>query len=231
GGIDHIGTHHTNEMAQSEAATGKPFVHYWLHNEFVSVNGEKMSKSKGNIITLRDLEEKGYDPLAYRYWLLTAHYRTPVNFTWEALKGAKEAIGRLGLGYAFLGKDFGVPLKQYLNRFEESIENDMNTPQAVAIAHELLDEKKISATDKKSTLLKMDSILGFNLSSYVLAEEKRKKDLPEEVRRFAEEREAEREQAKKTKNWKKSDELREKIRKAGYEVIDFPDGQRFYPFK
>ncbi len=224
GGIDHIGTHHTNEMAQSEAATGKPFVHYWLHNEFVSVNGEKMSKSKGNIITLRDLEEKGYTPLAYRYWLLTAHYRTPVNFTWEALHGAEAALRRMvEVLKAVINANEKIPgtLNQgYLGQFSAFIEDDLDTPKAIACVHEMLKDESLSLLDKKMTLLRMNMILGFlGKHSPVV--------IPMEIEELVRKRE----QAREEKDWKEADGLRNKVKNLGYDIKDTSNGPILYPLQ
>lgn len=220
GGIDHIGTHHTNEMAQSEAVTGKPFVRYWLHNEFVSVDGEKMSKSKGNIITLKDLEEKGYDPLAYRYWLLTAHYRTPVNFTWEALDGATKAFARLKERFTGLEEN-GMPNKKYLADFTEAVGDDLNTPQAVALTHELQSDTAVTDADKKATILAIGAVLGLGLGVV------RATEISGEVKVLAQRRE----EARKNENWQKADSLRDEIKTRGYDIKDTSEGPLLYPLR
>ncbi len=214
GGIDHVGTHHTNEMAQSEAATGKPLARYWIHNEFVSVDGEKMSKSKGNILTIRDLKEKGYDPLAYRYWLLTAHYRTSVNFTWEALEGAQTALSRL---WRAQNKQVrrgesgsrGQENKKYLKQFLSLLEDDLDTPKAVALVHDMFKDESLLLKDKRATFLKMDTVLGIgdkNPHEYLT----RDVALLDEKRR----------EARRNKDYNLSDLLRKEIEAKGFEIED-----------
>ena len=214
GGVDNIFPHHENEIAQSECATGKQFVKYWLHNEHLMVDGKKMSKSAGNFYTLRDLIEKGVNPLAFRYWLYTGHYRTKVNFTLEALEGSQTALLKLFEGYKALGDDIGVANLDYVAKLKESMNDDLNTPQAIALVWELIKDSNISNADKKATLLDFDRVLGLDL-------EKIKEDsIPDEVLAIAEERE----QARKNKDFQKSDELRTKINSLGYEVKDNTGG-------
>jgi cysteinyl-tRNA synthetase len=217
GGIDLIPTHHTNEIAQSECATGKkPFVRFWMHNEFVDTGNEKMSKSKGNFLQLRSLPEKNIDPLAYRLWLLMAHYRTKINFNWEALEGAETALKRLYGLYLGLGKEVGKINEKYQAEFKKFITDDLDTPQAISLLWELLKDESVSSADKKATLLDFDKVLGLGFQS--LKEEK----IPEEVKKLADQRAA----ARANKDFKKSDELREKINSLGYGVKDTPEGQK-----
>jgi cysteinyl-tRNA synthetase len=164
GGIDLASIHHNNEIAQSESACECELSHYWLHNEFVNMVDSKMAKSLGNQITLKTLIEHGAPPLAYRYFLLMAHYRTPVNFSWEALEAAQNAYNRLkkfitGLPVA------GTINEAYKNKFTEKLENDLNTPQALAVLWGLVKDISISPEDKLSTLLDFDKVLGLGLAS------------------------------------------------------------------
>ncbi len=163
GGIDLIFPHHTNERAQSECASGQPFVRYWLHNNFVNVEGKKMSKSLGNILTLESLREKDITPLAFRYWLLTAHYRTEVNLTWEALAGAATAYSRLQNKLKNLAKNGGVINSNYQEKFVNLIENDLNIPSALALVWTLLADKSLPDPDKHATILDFDKVLGLKL--------------------------------------------------------------------
>lgn len=216
GGIDHIPVHHTNEIAQSEAATGKPLANYWLHNNFVVIEGQKMSKSLGNIITLNDVIERGYTPLSYRYFLLTAHYRTLINFTWEALRGAQTALDKLYdhiLGY---GDEKGVVDETYRTKFNTYINDDLDTPKALALIWELVKDKNISEQSKKATLLDFDKVLGLGFDSV------RQEEVPEDILALVEERE----KARKEKNWKKSDKLRDEIYRRGFEVLDTGKGSK-----
>ena len=134
GGIEHIPIHHTNEIAQSECATGKkPFVRFWLHNEWVLFDNKKMAKSDNNFLKLGSLIERKINPIAYRFWLLMANYGTKMNFNWEALQGAETALNRLYGLYKGLGKDIGSVNKQYQKKFQEYIEDDLNTPEALSL--------------------------------------------------------------------------------------------------
>lgn len=162
GGIDLAPIHHNNEIAQSENASGSELAHCWLHNEFVNVVDSKMAKSEGNQITLKTLVEKGYSPLAYRYFLLMAHYRTPVNFSWEALEAAGNAYKRLK-DIRFKIKDSGIVDEGYKKQFIEKLENDFNTPQALAILWTLAKDKSVSPENKLATFLDFDKVLGLGL--------------------------------------------------------------------
>ncbi len=212
GGVDNMFPHHENEIAQSECATGKQFVKYWMHNEHLMVDGKKMAKSAGNFYTLRDLTDKSINPLAFRYWLYTGHYRTKVNFTLEALKGSETALFKLFDAYKELGNELGIVNESYVEKMKESMNDDLNTPQAIAILWELVKDGSISDADKKATLLDFDTIFGFGLDTQIEIE------IPNEIITLAEERE----EARKNKDFKKSDELREKINSLGYEVKDLP---------
>jgi cysteinyl-tRNA synthetase len=163
GGIDHIPVHHTNEIAQSMCANGVPLARFWLHTAFMNVNGEKISKSLGNGFRLSDLHERGVPPLAFRYWLLTAHYRTQVNFTWEALAGAQSAYNRL-TNYVIEHDDAsGTPSDEYRTKIMEALDDDLNTASAIALLWTLLKDESIEEKDKRATLLFVSSILGLGL--------------------------------------------------------------------
>lgn len=167
GGIDHIPIHHPNEIAQSEAATGKPFVRFWVHHAFLMVDGQKMSKSLDNIYTVEDVKKKGFDPLALRYFYLTAHYRKPLNFTWEALSSAQNALNELRTAISNLKRSSISPEKlgkveAYQKKFTEALIDDLNLPQALAIVWEVV-KSNIPSQDKHDLLLDFDEVLGFNL--------------------------------------------------------------------
>jgi cysteinyl-tRNA synthetase len=212
GGIDHIPVHHTNEIAQSEAATGKkPFVRVWMHNDFLDINnGGKMAKSGDNFITLRTVIEKRINPLAYRFWLLMAHYRTKMNFNWEALEGAETALKRLYGLYLALGNEHGHMHKEYQNKFKEFIEDDLDTPRALALLWDVTKDENMSAGDKRATILDFDKVLGLGF------EDLKEEIIPEEVLKLAEERK----QTRKNKDFKKSDEIRKEINSLEYEIKD-----------
>ena len=222
GGIDHIPVHHTNERAQNMAATGHQVVERWMHNEFVVIkDGKKMAKSGKNFITLQTLINKGYNPLAYRYLLLNTHYHNPVEFSWEAMDGAQNSLNNFydkirGLGNYWFGKVDD----DYDKKFSKAINDDLNIPQALAIAWDLLKDDNISNRNKKKTLLKFDEVLGLDLELV----KKEKIKIPKEVKKLVKKRE----QARQEKNWQESDRLRDKIKELGFEVEDMADGQKVH---
>ncbi len=163
GAVDLIFPHHEAEIAQMEAVSGeKPFVKYWLHTGFLNVDGGKMSKSKGNFYTIRDIAERGYSPLSLRYLFLMSHYRTPVNFTWEALDAAQNAFEKLKRFVGPLSAVGEVDLA-YKAEFIQKLENDFNTPQALAVLWTLVKDKEVTAENKLATLLDFDKVLGLGL--------------------------------------------------------------------
>ena len=217
GGIDHIPVHHTNEIAQTEAATGKPLANMWMHGEFLIEKEGKMSKSKGDTLTIAVLEEKSYDPLSYRYLCLTAHYRMPLSFSWEALEGAKNALNHLREKVQSLAeKDKKTKnSEQYQKRFEEAVNDDLNMPSALAAIWDAMKDNALSNTDKKELIRETDKILGLNLF-----QKQKEEKIPAEIVKWAKEREA----ARKEKNWKKADQARDKIKESGYAIEDSEEG-------
>lgn len=217
GGIDLMTTHHTNEIVQSECATGKkPFVKFWMHNEFLDLGGTKMAKSSGDFLKMKNLLDKKIDPIAYRFWLLMASYRTKVNFNWEALEGAEIALKRLYKLYIELGEEVGEINNKYQQKFKEYLEDDLDTPRALSLLWDLIKDENISPVDKKATILDFDKVLGLGFEN--LKEEM----VPEEIIKLAEKRE----EARLNKNFKKSDELRNKINSLGYKVKDSSEGYK-----
>ncbi|MDP3734785.1 MAG: cysteine--tRNA ligase [Nanoarchaeota archaeon] len=221
GGIDHIPVHHTNEIAQSEAANGtKPWVKYWLHNEFLVLSGgEKMAKSKENFLTLSAFEQKGYNPLDFRYFCLGTHYRKQLMFSDEALEGAKAARKRVVETFLELqktGKNDLQKQKKYLQHFTDDINDDLNTPKALAVVWDVLKDDLLNDKDKYSLLLKFDTVLGLNLHKV----KKEKLIIPKDVKQLAEQRLL----ARNNKNWKKADQLREKIKELGFIIGDTKEG-------
>jgi len=207
GGQEHISVHHTNEIAQSETAFGKkPWVKYWLHAAWLLFKGEKVSKSKGGLYTLSELEEKGFDVLGFRYLCLTTHYRKPLNFSIEKLKSAQISYQRLK-NIISETKDRGVN-KKYLKEFEEAVNNDLDMPGALQVLWKLLRDKKTKG--KLGTIKKMDEVLGLDLLK------KDKIKVPHDISKLLKERK----NARKKKDWIKADELREKIKKLGYSIND-----------
>ncbi len=211
GGIDLVFPHHENEIAQSEAANNKPFVKYWLHNEWVLVNNKKMSKSLGNFYKLKDISEKGFTPLDLRYLFLTKIYRQKLNFTWDSLKTAKTSLQRLK-NIAHKLKDNGRINQGYIDEFEKAMDDDLNTPKALQVLWKLVRDKK--AKGKIKTIKKMDSVLGLDL----LKEKEIK--IPNKIKKLVEKRDG----ARDGKKWKKADEIREEIEKLGYKVNDTDKG-------
>ncbi|MBS3923540.1 MAG: cysteine--tRNA ligase [Nitrosarchaeum sp.] len=221
GGIDHISIHHTNEIAQSECATGKkPFVRFWLHNEFVDTAGEKMAKSGDNFLTLNKVIEKGINPIAYRFWLLMAQYHTKMNFNWEALEASEVALKRLYRQYLDLGANVGQISPEYQNKFRERISDDLDTPRAISLLWDLMKDENVSNADKKATILDFDRVLSLGFADL------KEDEVPEEIQNLV----LEREEARKNKNFQRSDELRDKIYSLGYEVKDTDQGQKVYKY-
>lgn len=232
GGVDNIFPHHQNEIAQSEAATGKKFVRYWMHCEHLLVDNKKMSKSLGNIITLRSLVAKGFKQDALRYLFLTSHYRSKLNFTWESIRHAANTIERLN---QFAGKlrdyesdvwdneEITKLIRMTGKRFEEEMDNDLNTPGALAAIFELAGEVNIAmensnlstgdAGDVYEILLRLDDVLGI----LTLRE---KEELPHEIEALLEEREV----ARKMKDFRRADEIRRKLDEMGIVLEDTKEG-------
>jgi len=235
GGVDNLFPHHENEIAQSEAATGKKFVDYWLHNEHLLVEGGKMAKSLGNFYTLRDLVAKGYDPKAVRYLLMSTHYRQQLNFTFEGLEAAKNAVERLiNFVYRLVdadGRGCGEKIKALMNdvqrRFEEAMDDDLNISVALAAlfdfvreVNKLLDDNMLSKEEAEEVyelMMGLDKVLG------VIGEIKRKEKLPEE----AEELIRKREEARKAMNWEAADKIREQLRSMGIIIEDTSQGVKW----
>ena len=221
GGVDHIAVHHENERAQSEGCFGHKWVNYWVHNEWLQLKGLKMSKSLGNILTVEALKEKGYDPLAYRYLALTAHYKSPLLFSFEVLDSAQKAYDNLKARVIEIKKNTeGVvdenAKAEFLARFDAALFNDVGTPQALAVMWEVAKSTSLSAATKWSVLQSMDEVLGFGMS-----------DFQEEAYTPDAEVEAllrERAEARASKNWARSDEIRNLLAQKGLSVKDMPDG-------
>ena len=214
GGVDLIFPHHENEIAQSEGATGKKFARFFIEGEHLLAEGQKMSKSLGNVFTLRDIEKRGFDPLAFRYLLLTAHYRSKLNFTWESLEAAGSVLERV--------RNRVVELKQQPNvvrpprsnnevfrrEFEKKVMDDLNSPGALAVFWKNFG--RLSLAD----ILWADKILGLNLETLKLL------TVPAGVKKLIKERE----EARKNKDWRKADQIRAEIAKLGWSLEDTPKG-------
>lgn len=213
GGIDHIPVHHTNEIAQSEAATGEKFVNYWVHHNFLVVNGEKMSKSLGNFYTVQDVMAKGYDPLSLRYLILQTHYRQEMNFTWESLDAAAVALKKLRGAFTDASLQ-EVPNISWMEKFMDALCDDLNTAKALAIVWEMIKDETILAGEKNATLLEMDKVLGLDLARKEIV------NTPQKVMDLVKERE----DFRKAGDFAASDEMRKKIADLGYEVKDTKEG-------
>lgn len=219
GGVDHIPIHHENEIAQSKGFCGKIPANYWMHVEFLQINGGKMSKSLNNLYTLKDLQEKGYEPLVYRMFNYTSNYRAQINFTFEAMDSAKIALNRLREGY--LKHSEGTDevsdeeIKSYKEKFLEAINDDLNMPVAMSVVWDVIKNHKKSKKFQK-LLLKFDQVLGLNLKEYKKDEE----ELPEEIKSLIENRNI----ARTNKDWKESDRIRDILIEKGYKVKDSKEG-------
>lgn len=232
GGVDLIFPHHTNEIAQTEAATGKRWVNYWLHNEHLIVNGEKMSKSLGNFFTLKDLTDKGYDPRAIRYEFIKTHYRVKLDFSEEELKKIPETLAKFdelidkmnNLKNEKGSVDGAEISEKYLKEFEEVMDDDLNISGGLASIFEFMKEvnKQIdeNTLSKKDALIYLDTLKKFDSVLGVMRFEKQ--DVPKEIIALAEKRK----QARAKKDWAESDKLRDEIKAEGYEILDEKDGYR-----
>jgi cysteinyl-tRNA synthetase len=217
GGIDHIPVHHNNEIAQSESANGVEYVHYWLHNAFLNTGNEKMAKSADNFLRIGTLVEKNINPLAYRYFLLGAHYKTQMEFSWEALEAAENAYKRLSVFVSEL-PDGGKISESYHDQFQEKINNDLDTAGALAVVWDLLKDSSISSADKRATIIDFDKVLGLNLS-------KKRGVVPLEIIALVQKRE----EARKNKDFAASDALRKELEDKGFTVKDTEQGPVIAP--
>lgn len=217
GGVDHVSVHHTNEIAQSECAHGKPFANYWMHGEFLIDEDGKISKSKGTFLTVDLLRERGYDPLAYRFLTFQTHYRKQLHFSWDAMDSASIALKKIHRKVLEIkqGGQDGGDASTYLTKFKASLADDLNMPKAIAVVYELFDDVTIGNAVKYEALLQMDTVLGFGFSDLG------KEELPEEVSQLVQARA----DARSNKDYIASDNLREQIRELGYDVRDGKDGQ------
>ncbi|HET9641582.1 MAG TPA: cysteine--tRNA ligase, partial [Candidatus Paceibacterota bacterium] len=222
GGQEHIGVHHNNEIAQSEAASGRPFVHYWLHHAHLNIGGAKLAKSTGNAIYLPDVTAKGINPLALRYFFLQAHYRTPLSFSWDALFGAQSALDRL---YKAAHETAVESRRKSASseariRFLSLVRDDLGTAPALGTLWEALKSEEYSPEEKWGLIEDAEAVFGLNLTNPPVAEALKGEAVPEPVRDMLERREA----ARKAKDFKGADAIRQEIENSGYTVEDTPDG-------
>ncbi len=220
GGVDHIPIHHENEIAQARGAYGQNPANYWMHTEFLLINGGKMSKSLGNTYTIDTLVEKGLEPLSYRFFTYSSHYRNKLNFTWDAIKAADVSLKRLRENYKIQKngtedvEDFVIA--EYENKFREALNDDLNMPEALSVMWNVA-KNKIKSQKFAKLLEKMDKVMKLDISK-----EEEKENLPEEIENIL----AERKLARENKDFAKSDELRDLLKEKGYEVKDTKEGQK-----
>jgi len=222
GAVDLIFPHHENEIAQSEGVTGKPFVKYFIEGEHLLVDSKKMSKSFGNIHTLKNIEVKGFDPLAFRYLILTAHYRSKLNFTWKSLEAAQNALKKLRESVLEIQKEAekSIVLKNDFNKYQDKflshVNNDLEMPCALALLWDIIKSEKLTAKTKYNLIIDFDKVFGLNLSKIKIEK------IPPPVLKLVKEREKYRQE----KNFTKSDELRQKIESLGWLVEDTIKGPK-----
>lgn len=216
GGIDLLFPHHENEIAQAEAKTNHKFVNYFVHGEHLLIEGQKMSKSLNNIYKVSDLVDRGFDPMAFRYLVLTAHYRDKLNFTWDSLQAAQNALQNIRAIVRDWEKPTGLA-GEYYQKFLTVINNDLNTPQGIAIVHELI-SSDLATAQKAADLLAIDQVLGLGLDKYIAVP----LEIPAEVQSLLEKRQ----HAREHQDFAASDRLREEIKALGFEVKDTPEGQK-----
>ena len=228
GGIDAIPVHHTNEIAQSEAAFGhKPWVNYWCHGEFLLNDRGKMSKSDGGFLTLSVLKDRGYDPLDYRYFCLTGHYRSQLKFSFESLdqaKSARETLVRRVAQFKASGEaaqQLSEKAQGYLEAFRQSMANDLKAPQALAVLWQAVRDQEIPDAEKLSLVLSMDSILGLSLDRISPAGAG-DAEIPAEALQLLEERKS----AKAARDWARADAIRDQLAAMGFKVLDTGAGAK-----
>jgi len=216
GGIDHVPVHHVNEIAQSEAAAGKPLANYWLHSEFIMIDEGRMGKSEGNLITLEELKNKGFSPTAYRYFVLQGHYRSKLNFTWQALEGAQNTLNNLYEKLSAVNEG-RTGCAEFQKDFFAAINDDLDTPKALAVMWDMLGSDQPGEA-KFASLVEFDKILGLNLRDVW---EKRRQPLPEEIETLR----IERDQLRKQSKWEEADQIKRQIEATGqFQVRDTESG-------
>lgn len=232
GGIEHIPVHHNNEIAQSEAALGKhPLSRFWLHRAHVQIEGSKIAKSEGNVVYLTDIIEKGFHPLALRYLFLGAHYRSPSNFSWEALEGAQRALAKLVAKRVVL-KDASAAPKAWSEAFRKRVNDDLDTPGALALIWEALKNDSYSDAEIVGIFREADQVLGIGIgdpdadlkkiAAMEFRQPLRVDEIPGEIHKLLSERDA----ARTKRDFVRADELRSMIDSLGFEIEDAPDGTR-----
>ncbi len=224
GGVDHINVHHTNEIAQSESATGKTWVNFWIHGEFLVMGQHKMAKSKGNFITLRTLQEENYDPLDYRYFCLGGHYRSQLQFTFDSLDAARKArlnlVERVHELRAAVDsvpalEALGDKARRYLEEFQENVTNDLHVPKALSVLWTLMKDEAVLPADKLAVVFDMDRVLGLKLEDV-----KEEQSIDGDTEKLIKERE----EARAQKDFARADQIRDELLEKGIELKDTPKG-------
>lgn len=218
GGEDHITVHHPNEIAQTQACYGTRLANFWMHGYFLQIDSARMGKSAGNFLRVQTLIDEGYDPLAYRFMCLGAHYRSRLSFSWDVLAGAQTALNRLRSAVYGWGAP-GTADAGFFEQFTAFVNDDLNMPRALALTWDLVKSDLPDAT-KKATVLRFDQILGLRLGEWEPAEE----SIPDEILALV----AQRTEARKARNWQEADALRDQVIAAGYEIEDTPQGPRVH---
>jgi len=222
GGIDLVFPHHEDEIAQSQGTSGKSPVQVWVHNEFLDLGNSKMSRSVGNVVTLSRLKERGIEPMAYRYLLLTAHYRAKLNFTDDSINAAQNALNNLRSDLAELPAgttegEWSEEAQRTRTAFHEAINNDMDLPIAISITREAARNQKIAPAERRRLLLDFDRVLGLQLDRVA---PRAPRELSDEVRDLVRQRD----QARAARQWQESDRIRDLLKSMGFEVRDTPRG-------
>lgn len=216
GGEDHIAIHHSNEIAQNQACHGTRLANFWMHGYFLQIDAGKMSKSSGDFLRLQSLIEQGFDPLAYRFLCLSAHYRSQMNFSFDALKAAQTALNRLREQY-YAWPEGGEVHQEFADKFKTEVNQDLNMPKALAVMWEML-KGTCSDADKRATLDYFDLVLGLNLKAW----KPKENAIPDQILALLEQRKI----SRSNKNWEESDRLRDEIKSLGYEVEDTAQGMK-----
>ncbi|MBU4350730.1 cysteine--tRNA ligase, partial [Patescibacteria group bacterium] len=223
GGKEHIPVHHTNEIAQSHGAFGKQTANYWLHNEWLVIDKEKMSKSLGNNVLVTDLISKGFNPLSLRYLILTSNYRQGLNFTWEALIASEKALNNLYNKALELKSSKGKLRKPIINKycqsFSKAVGNDLNISQALGLTWKMLRSKELLDKEKYCLLVDFDKVFGLNLK------EARLQEIPKQILFLAKQRES----LRKEKKWQSADKIRKELEKLGWQIEDAKKGSVLKP--
>ncbi len=220
GGEDHISVHHSNEIAQTEACHGTRLANFWMHGYFLQLGDAKMAKSSGGFLRVQTLIDRGYDPLVYRLFCLSASYRSKLNFKWESIEGAARQLNRLRLAVHGWGEPAAEADEAYMQRFTEVVNNDLNMPRAMSVAWDLV-RSDLPDGLKKATIMRFDEILGLSLAEWVPEETA----VPDHIKALAEQRR----QARSEKRYADADSLRDQIIAAGFDIKDTPKGPEITP--